>query len=228
MPSSTAGPSSAARPSASALRRARIDGTIHPLLPPRVFRRGAAVSDAFLATKRDRRTIRRSAFLSSIVAPSIGAYSDTVRKLSRRRRRPRRHDDAPAAAAAAPLSNLSSLASAIDDIDPSSLSSLAAAINEIDAPRRRDATRSLRRRERLARDGMLRFNSDLARISLSRGIHARIVADAASSSSSSSRLAALGAAAPGPPPTETAGRWASLRGQILSNMQRNPALAAPR
>ncbi|KAF5234633.1 hypothetical protein FAUST_7503 [Fusarium austroamericanum] len=68
------------KPSARTLRHQRVTGQIHPQAPQKVFRDDAAVTDSFLSSKRDKRLIKHSSFVSRIQSARISK--------STKRRRP--------------------------------------------------------------------------------------------------------------------------------------------
>lgn len=205
------------KPSARALRHARIAGTVHPLLPAKVFRPGAAVSDEFLSSKRDRRTIRRSVFASRVAASASAASASSAGRVVRRRSKRSREDKAR-------LGNLSALASALDDLTGDDEAAAGAADARPGRVRHRSMKMTkgaLKRKERVVRGEMQRFGVSMARLAE--------VAPAADGPSLQGRadagVAPAGEAAREPQPAKTADRWAALRGYISSTMEQNPAFA---
>lgn len=233
----------------SSHHQARVDGTIHPLLPSKLFRPDAAVSDSFLSTKRDRRTIRRSVFVSRVAdssssaRASSGGTTTSSGRISRRKSQKSRE-------AKNRLGNLSALASALDDLEGEGYGGGASGD---DADGGRDAGEAakagrirhrsmkmtkgaLKRKERIVRGEMQRFGVSMAKL-------AETGAGAAASTSAATPSAGLsgvkeagksrakagdvamteGAKEQPQQPTETGNRWAALRGYISSTMEQNPA-----
>ncbi|UNI16943.1 hypothetical protein JDV02_003325 [Purpureocillium takamizusanense] len=241
--------SSSSKPSARALRQARVDGTIHPLLPSKLFRPDAAVSDSFLSTKRDRRTIRRSVFVSRVAdssAHSRTRTSSSSGRVSRRKSQKSRE-------AKSRLGNLSALASALDDLqdddggggdaddDQGRDAGEAARAGRIRHRSMKMTKGALKRKERIVRGEMHRFGVSMAKLAETTGPAA--AADASSTAVTGSSATVSGvkdsgklkgkagdvAVAEGAKepqqhhPSDTGNRWAALRGYISSTMEQNPA-----
>ncbi|KAJ6445069.1 ribosome biogenesis protein SLX9 domain-containing protein [Purpureocillium lavendulum] len=228
------------KPSARALRQARVDGTIHPLLPAKLFRPDAAVSDSFLSSKRDRRTIRRSVFASRVAdSASRARGSSASGRVSRRR-------SAKSKEAKNRLGNLSALASALDDLDDGDDGADGAG-EDGDAGEAARAGRirhrsmkmtkgALKRKERIVRGEMQRFGVSMAKLAET-GAGADVASTTVVPPAGMSGIKTTGkkrskaddvavgeARQEQPPqPTETGNRWAALRGYISSTMEQNPA-----
>ncbi|KAF4126973.1 hypothetical protein GMORB2_0710 [Geosmithia morbida] len=214
------------RPSARQLRHQRITGQIHPLLPTKVFRPGAAVTDSFLESKHDRRLIRHSSFLSR-----VRSSSDKVTKSggsSRRRRRPGNK-----------IASLDSLGDALPDLDDelatgSGAGAGAPAHGKIRHKSLRTGRGALKKKEKLVRGEMERFGVSWAR--LADAPPPVTVKDEEMDDDDSQQqqqkqdgekigidtVAPTPAPAPAPAPA-TANRWAALRGFISATMEQNPA-----
>ncbi|KAH7312463.1 ribosome biogenesis protein SLX9-domain-containing protein [Stachybotrys elegans] len=188
------------KPSARALRHMRVTGQIHPQAPAKVFRPDAAVSDDFLKSKRDKRMIKHSSFVSRITSSRI---------TKAKRRRP----------AKKLRTNLDSLADALPELDEDNAEPADGKVRHRSLKSKRGA---LKRKERVVRGEMERFGASMAKLAGTTGApaqqqQANIGEDMVQDGSGSSN---------GPTPAEaaaTSNRWAALRGYISSTMEQNPA-----
>ncbi|POR38507.1 Uncharacterized protein TPAR_01285 [Tolypocladium paradoxum] len=202
-------------PSARQLRHARVTGSIHPLLPPKIFRPGAAVTDAFLSSKRDKRLIKHSSFVSRIASAS----SARVSKPKRRR----------------PGNKLKTSLEGLADALPELLSGEGGE-PLLEGRVRHKSLRSkkgaLKRKERLVRGEMERFGVSMARLAgtSTQTAPARQTAQGVDGEDGDDEMeerpgqpAPTQQQAPAQQPAATANRWAALRGYISSTMEQNPA-----
>ncbi|PHH82508.1 hypothetical protein CDD82_5762 [Ophiocordyceps australis] len=237
------------KPSARALRLARVSGSIHPLLPSKVFRPNAAVSDSFISSKQDKRLIRHSAFVSRITsAPPWRVTKKTQKSIftASKTASSKASNPSKASTCASKTSSLSKTSSRSRRKHTplsASLASLADALpTPVDPPPLRSLVSkkgALRRKERLVRDEMYRFGASMARLNSS------ISASDPATTTPTSMLA-VSESAPAPPrpgsldldqdenmdvcqksaATQTQAqnnKWAALRGFISETMQHNPA-----
>ncbi|KAG6027534.1 hypothetical protein E4U40_001475 [Claviceps sp. LM458 group G5] len=201
--------------SARTLRTQRITGQIHPLLPSKIYRPDAHVTDDFLSTKRDKRLMKHSSFLSRIAttAPTSSTGSRSKITKSSSRRRPKNKLK----------TSLEGLADALPEIQDGegARSDLEGKIRHRSLSSKKGA---LRRKEKLVRGEMKRFGASMAVLAAGakdehgradgeddasmRGVQEQVSGDAQTVS-----------AAQGP----TSNRWAALRGYISSTMEQNPA-----
>ncbi|KAL7935431.1 ribosome biogenesis protein SLX9 domain-containing protein [Trichoderma chlorosporum] len=190
------------KPSATALRHARITNSIHPLAPQKTFRANASTSDSFLSSKRDKRTIKHSSFVSRISSTA------RISKSNKPRRR--------AAKKAATLSSLDSLADALPELADGE-----GAAEILDGKIKHQSLRSkrgaLKRKERLLKGEMARFGVSMAQLS-----HVPAQSKSAVSQPEKPSSASLPPAETAPAPA-VSNRWAALRGYISATMEQNPA-----
>ena len=139
----------APKPSARQFRHQRITGQVHHLAPSKTFRPTAQTSDAFLSTKRDKRLIKSSAFLSRVSTSS----SSGVSKKKRTRR--------PAKKLLA-ASNLDSLADALPDLEDEADAQEKGKIRHRSLKSKKGA---MKKKERVVRGEMERFGASMARMS---------------------------------------------------------------
>ncbi|KAL6693990.1 ribosome biogenesis protein SLX9 domain-containing protein [Trichoderma pleuroticola] len=192
------------KPSATALRHARITNSIHPLAPQKTFRPNASTSDSFLSSKRDKRTIKHSSFVSRISSSRIAKSSS----------KPRRRG---AARKSATLSSLDSLADALPELADGE-----GAAEILDGKIKHQSLRSkkgaLKRKERLLKGEMARFGVSMAQLSHLPAQTQTAVPEAEKPAATS--LLVSSASAPASAPSN---RWAALRGYISATMEQNPA-----
>ncbi|KAM0263561.1 hypothetical protein ACHAQJ_001180 [Trichoderma viride] len=198
------------KPSATALRHARITSSIHPLAPQKTFRQNASTTDSFLSSKRDKRTIKHSSFVSRVASSSS---SSRVSK-SPKRRRPKSKSTT--------LNSLDSLADALPELaeGEGAAEILSGKIKHQSLRSKRGA---LKRKERLLKSEMDRFGVNMAQlshVSAQSQNNSHSAEKAAASSSLSGSSSVLNGSAPAP---VVSNRWAALRGYISATMEQNPA-----
>ncbi|RDA88751.1 hypothetical protein CP532_4046 [Ophiocordyceps camponoti-leonardi (nom. inval.)] len=208
-------PTPITRLSARARRQGRLDGSLHPLFPQKTFRPEAAVTDAFLSTKRDKRIIRHSAFLSR-----VQSSSSSIKKPSsqHRRRRPRTK------LAMASMKSLADALPQMEDEDANKNPSTSVATATKTTHRQRSLPSkpgALKRRQRIVRGEMERFRASMARL-------ATVSADGPVSEQPPSLVPSSDGADQNvrpPQPPSVADRWAALRGYISATVEQSPAFA---
>ncbi|KAL7783579.1 ribosome biogenesis protein SLX9 domain-containing protein [Trichoderma ceciliae] len=195
--------------SASSLRHARIASSIHPLAPQKTFRHNASTTDSFLSSKRDKRTIKRSSFVSRVASSS--SSSARVSK-SLKRRRPNAKSNT--------LHSLDSLADALPELAEGE-GAAEILSGKIKHQSLRSKKGALKRKERLLKGEMERFGASMAQLS---HVPARSqngqMAEKIPTSSLSGSSSDPNRSAPAP---VVSSRWAALRGYISATMEQNPA-----
>ncbi|KKO96987.1 hypothetical protein THAR02_10912 [Trichoderma harzianum] len=192
------------KPSATALRHARITNSIHPLAPQKTFRQNASTTDSFLSSKRDKRTIKHSSFVSRI------SSSSRISKSSKPRRR-------GANKKSATLNSLDSLADALPELADGE-----GAAEILDGKIKHQSLRSkkgaLKRKERLLKGEMARFGVSMAQLS-----HLPAQTQSAVPEPEKPLASSLPVSSASMPAPATSNRWAALRGYISATMEQNPA-----
>ncbi|KAL6799985.1 hypothetical protein J3E68DRAFT_397098 [Trichoderma sp. SZMC 28012] len=192
------------KPSATALRHARITNSIHPLAPQKTFRQNASTSDSFLSSKRDKRTIKHSSFVSRI------SSSSRISKSSKLRR-------GRGAKKSATLNSLDSLADALPELADGE-----GAAEILDGKIKHQSLRSkkgaLKRKERLLKGEMARFGVSMAQLS-----HLPAQTQSALPEPEKPSAASLPVSSAPTPTPAASNRWAALRGYISATMEQNPA-----
>ncbi|KAM0488379.1 hypothetical protein ACHAP7_001373 [Fusarium lateritium] len=184
------------KPSARTLRHQRVTGQIHPLTPAKVFRDDAAVTDSFLSSKRDKRLIKHSSFVSRI------ADSSRISKSTKRRR--------PSKKLATTLDGLADALPELEEAD-------AEQQDKIRHKSLKSKRGALKRKERVVKGEMERFGVNMAQLTAQDGAKPATVKDDDEGMVGADKAA---------PPAATANRWAALRGYISSTMEQNPAFTA--
>lgn len=194
----------------------RITGQIHPLLPSKVFRKDAQVSDEFINSKRDKRIIRHSSFVSRITSSKIS---------KNKRRRPKNKLK----------TSLDSLADALPELKRGEGGEeiLAGKVKHKSLRSKRGA---LRRKERIVKGEMERFGVSMAKLSAmqpadgtGRTSQSRAGegsdADVDESTRKTSTRKGDSQQTSTTPSAATSERWTALRGYIAATMEQNPAFA---
>ncbi|KAL2691469.1 hypothetical protein Neosp_001854 [[Neocosmospora] mangrovei] len=189
------------KPSARTLRHQRITGQIHPLAPSKTFRDDAAVSDSFLSSKRDKRLIKHSSFVSRI------ASSSRVSKTNKRRR--------PSKKLAA---TLDSLADALPELDDD-----AGQPGKVKHKSLRSKKGALKKKEMVVKGEMERFGVSMARLTGAPQENAAPAGVQHDDDDDEDMDKAKATEAKPAAPAPTANRWAALRGYISATMEQNPA-----
>ncbi|KAL7924410.1 ribosome biogenesis protein SLX9 domain-containing protein [Trichoderma austrokoningii] len=188
------------KPSATALRHARITNSIHPLAPQKTFRQNASTSDSFLASKRDKRTIKHSSFVSRVASTTSARVSKRTLKRGGRNNKKTK-----------PTTTLSSLDSLADALPELAAGEGAAEIlsGKIRHQSLRSKRGALKRKERLLKGEMERFGVSMAQMS-----NMPTQGGSQTTVDSSNKSA--------PAPASAPNRWAALRGYISATMEQNP------
>ncbi|KAK4224791.1 ribosome biogenesis protein SLX9-domain-containing protein [Podospora fimiseda] len=193
-------PSGSKRPTARQKAAARL---LDPLLPRKLHRENNHVTDSFINSKRDKRTIKHSAFVSKISSSS----SITKRKTLKGRRPNKKL-----------VTTLNSLGDALDDITQE--------IAEEDAEKpeegkvRHKSLKSkpgaLKKKEKVIKSELERFGRNLAQLAAVSEEKKEEMKMVVEKEEKTQQPQAVPAAA-------TSNRWAALRGFIASTMEQNPA-----
>ncbi|EHK50418.1 hypothetical protein TRIATDRAFT_303984 [Trichoderma atroviride IMI 206040] len=198
------------KPSATALRHARITNSIHPLAPQKTFRENASTSDSFLSSKRDKRTIKHSSFVSRVTSTTSARVSKKALKRGGRNKK------------STTLNSLDSLADALPELaaGEGAAEILAGKIRHQSLRSKKGA---LKRKERLLKGEMQRFGVSMAHLS-------SMPAQPQSGGQLAEKAAVPTASAPSNTSTSAptsapvvSNRWAALRGYISATMEQNPA-----
>ncbi|KAK4044394.1 ribosome biogenesis protein SLX9-domain-containing protein [Parachaetomium inaequale] len=204
-----------------------------PLLPRKLHREDNVVSDTFIDSKRDKRLIKHSSFISRVAKSSSAKGSSTTQK---KRRRPSKKL----------VTTLESLGDALDDIqaeirdedevvDADAMDAEQARQGKVRHKSLKSRPGALKRKERLVKGEMERFGRSLAQLA-----NISTATAAAAAGTTATATAAKGAGAgqekmdtevPGgqggahttAQSAATSGRWAALRGFISATMEQNPA-----
>jgi hypothetical protein len=209
-----------------------------PLLPRKLHREDNVVSDSFINSKRDKRLIKHSAFVSRIAKAS--SSTSTSASSHKKRRRPNKKL----------VTTLESLGDALDDIKQA-MDEQQAAGGMMDEEQARQGkvrhkslkTRpgALKRKERLVKGEMERFGRSLAQLAniatVSSASYVAATTNAGAGTEAGQETMNIEAPGQGekggkdaaeqrqaaPQPSTTSSRWAALRGFISATMEQNPA-----
>ncbi|OBR04547.1 hypothetical protein CH63R_11250 [Colletotrichum higginsianum IMI 349063] len=194
--------------SAREKRMARIRGDIHPLAPHKTLRPEAKVDDSFLTNKKDKRTMKHSAFVSKV---------EKANKKPLKRRRPNKKL----------VTTMESLADALPDLDEGAPTLEQLREGKVRHKSLKSRPGALKRKEKVVRGEMQRFGASMA--ALASVPAAPAPASPASPAVPAGAMAvegsANGSAAPDAKPDATSSRWAALRRHISSTMEQNPAFS---
>ncbi|GAB1310739.1 Ribosome biogenesis protein SLX9 [Madurella fahalii] len=209
-----------------------------PLLPRKLHRENNVVADGFINSKRDKRLIKHSAFVSRITKPKASSSSAATHP-GRKRRRPSKKL----------VATLESLGDALDDIkeamdaadeEEAAKGGMAVTEGKIRHKSLKSRPGALRRKEKVVRGEMERFGRSLAQLSGISGENASTGDGGGGGGGGGGGDAAVEgkemdtemAAAGGeggkrtqaqPTSSATSNRWAALRGFISATMEQNPA-----
>ncbi|KAK3192372.1 hypothetical protein K4F52_001585 [Lecanicillium sp. MT-2017a] len=189
------------KPSARTFRQQRISGQVHHLAPAKTFRSDAAVSDDFLSSKKDKRLMKHSAFMSRVADSGVSKKGKNKRTGRGRSKK---------------LSTtMESLADALPDLEDGE-----GGLEELQGKIRHKSLRSkkgaLKRKEQVVKGEMERFGVSMAQLAGTK--QAKTPAQAASAKAADGSNTTTNAAG-------VSNRWAALRGYISSTMEQNPAFA---
>jgi hypothetical protein len=193
----------------------RITGQIHPLLPSKIFRTDAHVSDDFINSKRDKRVMKHSSFVSRITSSKISKS---------KRRRPGKKLK----------TSLAGLADALPELQSGEGGEEVLA-GKIKHNSLRSKKGALKKKERIVKGEMERFGVSMAKLSgtqlagtTSKTATTRrsMVDDDSDVDDAEMTAQSPAQQAPTATTTSTSDRWAALRGYISATMEQNPAFAA--
>lgn len=187
----------------------RITGQIHPLAPAKTFRANASTSDSFLTTKRDKRLMKHSSFLSQVSA-SAGVTKSSKNKRSRR----------PKNSLATTLDSLGDALPELDEDDE---------WHGIDGGNRgkvrlkgiKSRPGAMKKKEKVVRGEMERFGVSMARLGAMAEPEQKKETGAAQTTGGDTDMGGEKQGAAAQP--QGSNRWAALRGYISSTMEQNPA-----
>ena len=168
------------------------------------------MTDSFLSSKRDRRLIKHSSFVSRVASTSRVAKAST-----RRTRRP----------AKKLRTDLDALADALPDIEAGDAAPRDGKVRHRSLRTRKGA---LKRKERVVKGEMERFGASMARLA---GIQGESAGDGTTQTSAPEAVGntlegqTMAVESHKPATTASSNRWAALRGYISSTMEQNPAFA---
>ncbi|KAL1868914.1 hypothetical protein Daus18300_005750 [Diaporthe australafricana] len=192
------------------LRAKATERLANPLAPRKVHRPSAQVSDSFIESKRDKRLIKHSSFVSRITKPA--AKTPTQRKNLKRREKARQ---------AQASTSLSALSDALPSLTADEVQ---AGETETSGRVRHKSLKSapgaLRKKDRLVRGEMDRFGRSLAQLS---SVREQPVVPAQQTEMDVELKD--GEEENRAPVQSTANRFAALRGFISATMEQNPAFS---
>ncbi|KAK1965407.1 hypothetical protein LZ32DRAFT_620462 [Colletotrichum eremochloae] len=186
--------------SAREKRMARIRGDIHPLAPHKTLRPEAQVDEGFLTTKKDKRTMKHSAFVSKV---------EKANKKPLKRRRPNKKL----------VTTMESLADALPELEEGAQTLEQLREGKVRHKSLKSRPGALKRKEKIVRGEMQRFGASMAALS------SVPAATAAPASNMAVEDPATTAGTESATPNATASRWAALRKHISSTMEQNPAFS---
>ncbi|WYZ42493.1 hypothetical protein EsH8_VI_000192 [Colletotrichum jinshuiense] len=186
--------------SAREKRMARIRGDIHPLAPHKTIRPDAQVDDSFLSTKKDKRTMKHSAFVSKISKDN---------KKALKRRRPNKKL----------VTTMESLADALPDLDENAQTLDQLREGKVRHKSLKSRPGALKRKEKVVKGEMQRFGASMAALASVSGAPAGGAASAMAVERTPEEDAQAAAS------NATANRWAALRKHISNTMEQNPAFS---
>ncbi|OHE96212.1 hypothetical protein CORC01_08430 [Colletotrichum orchidophilum] len=188
-------------------RMARIRGDIHPLAPHKTLRPEAQVDDGFLTNKKDKRTMKHSAFVSKVAKTAPG-HSKTLK-----RRRPNKKL----------VATMESLADALPDLDEGAQTLEQLREGQVRHKSLKSRPGALKRKEKIVKAEVQRFGASMAALA-----SVPAAAAAAASAGGAGAMAVEETTADGAQEATsnaTANRWAALRRHISSTMEQNPAFS---
>lgn len=194
------------------LRAKATERLANPLAPRKVHRPSAQVSESFIESKRDKRLIKHSSFVSRIAKPAH--LTPTQRKNLKRREKHRQ---------SATRTDLASLSDALPDLTADEVrAGETEAAGKVRHKSLKSTPGALRKKERLVRGEMERFGLSLAQLSTVKE------QPAAASQQQQAEMDVEdkdGEEENRAPVQSTANRFAALRGFISATMEQNPAFS---
>ncbi|XWX02358.1 hypothetical protein V2A60_010395 [Cordyceps javanica] len=220
------------KPSARSFRQQRLAGAVHPLAPLKTFRPDAApLSDDFASTKRDKRLMKHSSFMSRVVT-SGGVAKKTKTKQQPRtttttnnnKRTGRGRSSSSRSKLATTLEGLADALPALQDGE-GDLAALQGRVRHKSISSKKGA---LRRKERVVRGEMERFGVSMAQLAQQQQQQQQQQGN--TTTTTTTQTATTMTTGQGSEqgqqqgePAATSNRWAALRGYISSTMEQNPA-----
>ncbi|KXH59457.1 hypothetical protein CSAL01_09909 [Colletotrichum salicis] len=190
--------------SAREKRMARIRGDIHPLAPHKTLRPEAQVDDGFLTNKKDKRTMKHSAFLSKVAKTAPGSGKTL------KRRRPNKKL----------VATMESLADALPHLDEGAQTLDQLREGKVRHKSLKSRPGALKRKEKVVKAEVARFGASMAALASLPGANA-----GAAPAGGAGAMAVEGAGAQEATTNATSNRWAALRRHISSTMEQNPAFS---
>ncbi|KAF9873831.1 hypothetical protein CkaCkLH20_08565 [Colletotrichum karsti] len=180
---------------------------MHPLAPHKTHRADAHVDDSFLTSKKDKRTMKHSAFVSKI--------DKANKKPALKRRRPSKKL----------VATMESLADALPELDDdeASLGQLARE-GKVRHKSLKSRPGALKRKEKVVRGEMQRFGASMAALASVPPVNGGVAAAPVPAAADGDEVVMAGADAPAET-SANAGRWAALRRHISTTMEQNPAFS---
>ncbi|KAJ0312359.1 hypothetical protein COL5a_002038 [Colletotrichum fioriniae] len=187
--------------SAREKRMARIRGDIHPLAPHKTLRPEAQVDDGFLTNKKDKRTMKHSAFLSKVAKTAPGSGKTL------KRRRPNKKL----------VATMESLADALPELEEGAQTLDQLREGKVRHKSLKSRPGALKRKEKVVKAEVARFGASMAAL-------ASVPASNAGAANAGA-MAVEETGAQETTPSATSNRWAALRKHISSTMEQNPAFS---
>ncbi|PMB64814.1 hypothetical protein BM221_009658 [Beauveria bassiana] len=193
------------KPSARSFRQQRLSGTIHPLAPLKTFRPDAApLPDSFSSSKRDKRIIKHSSFLSRVAESGVSKTSSS--SSSRKNKRTGRGRS----------KQLSTTLEGLADALPELQDGAEAPQGKIRHKSIKSKKGALKRKEQVVKGEMERFGVSMAQLAGTRE-------QERAGELMKKKMEGEGGGGQGS--VGGSSRWAALRGYISSTMEQNPAFA---
>ncbi|KAM3502395.1 hypothetical protein MY10362_004869 [Beauveria mimosiformis] len=197
------------KPSARSFRQQRLSGTIHPLAPLKTFRPDAAsLPDSFTSSKRDKRLIKHSSFLSRVAESGVSKSSSSSSLKNKRTGRGRSKQLS---------TTLESLADALPELQDGA----EAPQGKIRHKSIKSKKGALKRKEQVVKGEMERFGVSMAQLAGTREQER----GSGASTGEMMKKKMEGEGGRGQGSAGGSSRWAALRGYISSTMEQNPAFA---
>lgn len=197
------------------LRAKATERLSNPLAPRKVHRPSAQVSESFIESKRDKRLIKHSSFVSRISKPSSSRTLLTPTQRKNLKRRAKARDSQK-------TTNLSALSDALPDLTADEVrAGQAEAAGKVRHKSLKSTPGALRKKERLVRGEMERFGMSLAQLSTVKEQPAVATTQEAQMDVEDKDGEEENRA----PVQSTANRFAALRGFISATMEQNPAFS---
>ncbi|KAM3454372.1 hypothetical protein MY3296_003055 [Beauveria thailandica] len=197
------------KPSARSFRQQRLSGTIHPLAPLKTFRPDAgSLPDSFTSSKRDKRLIKHSSFLSRVAESGVSKTSSSSPRKNKRTGRGR-------------SKQLSTTLKGLADALPELQDGAEAPLGKIRHKSIKSKKGALKRKEQVVKGEMERFGVSMAQLAGTREQDRE--SGASTGEMMKNKVEGEGKREQGS--AGGASRWAALRGYISSTMEQNPAFA---